>query len=87
MFNKIREFGKKTKRSLCNMGEKILKSNAEIEKAKYEMIGDVATNVIDKTSNGVKRFFDSKECRLVVGLTAIGIGAGLVASVYIKTPV
>ena len=87
MFNKIREFGKKTKRSLCNMGEKILKQNAEVEKAKYEMIGNITTDVIDKTSNGVKKIFDSKECRLVVGLTAIGVGAGLVASVYIKTPV
>lgn len=66
------------------MGVIIYMNNNEVEimKAKCEM----AKYVIEKTIEGFDHVFGSRKNRAIMGMIGMTLGAGLLASAYVKLP-
>ena len=89
---------KKIKKGIFNMANEISKNLMENNKAKYDAIQkgmelttgvikkgiESTTDVIKSSGKVIVKIFEDNKNRRIVGIIAVGVGAGLIASSYVS---
>lgn len=78
---------KKIKKGIFNMANEISKNLMENNKAKYDAIQkgmELTTDLIKASGKVIVKIFEDNKNRRVVGIIAVSVGAGLIASSYVS---
>lgn len=89
---------KKIKKGIFNMANEISKNLMENNKAKYDAIQkgmelttdvikkgmETTTDVIKASGKVIVKIFENNKNRRIVGIIAVSVGAGLIASSYVS---